>query len=217
MPNTVAYMDESGSLPDIKSPYVVLAAIVTQHERDLKKVVRIAGSKLKQNQLKKRGGKEIKWWNAPDGTRVHVLQALAQKDIQVFWVAIEKQGQRIEDSPENYGLMVGELLRECLAYHPQLKVVVDMHFSVLSQREQFDRIVSEYCQLSEPLVHMDSQQDAVIQLADFVAGAILSRLTGKGEFANLIEEKVVVGKTIKWLCKINSVKGVVLFFRRRAF
>ena len=127
------------------------------------------------------------------------LHALAQKEIQIFWVAVEKQGQRIDDTPENYSLLVGELLKECLAYHPEVKVFVDAHFNTPLQRDQFDHLLSESCQLPEPPVHLDSQQDAVIQLADFVAGAILYQLTGKGDFASLITEKVVVGKIVKWL------------------
>ena len=194
----VAYIDESGNLPDPTDRYISLAAIIAVEARSLRKVVKKASRKSKKVHLKKRGGREIKWWNAPQGVRRRVLEALVRREVEIFWLVVDKEHVGIADTPVNYGLLVCELVKECLSYHPQLQLVIDEHFSVPQQKAEFDEsVVGRLGPTAKPR-HMDSQQDAIIQLADFVAGAIRSRFTGKSDLADIIEGKVVVGKVIKW-------------------
>jgi len=194
----VAYTDESGNLSDPNDRYVAFAAIVTSHPDRLRRIVKKASRKLKKARLKRRTGQEIKWWNAPDGTRRRVLEALARQEVQVFWLVVDKENEGIPDTPENYGLMLGELVRECLAYHPDLRLMTDVHFSGSAQREALNQVLIGRTGLAEKPMHLESQQDSIIQLADFVAGAILYWFTGKGDFVDLIEGKVVAGKVVKW-------------------
>ena len=194
----VAYIDEAGNLPDSADRYVSLAAIISVEARSLRKVVKKAGRKSKKVRLKKRGGREIKWWNAPQGVRRRVLEALARREVEIFWLTVDKEHVGIADTPVNYGLLVCELAKECLSYHPQLQLVIDEHFSVPQQKAEFDEFVVGRLGLTAKPQHIDSQQDAIIQLADFVAGAIRSRFTGKSDLADIIEGKVIVGKAVKW-------------------
>ncbi len=193
-----AYVDESGNLPNPDDRYVVVAAIVTANAHPLRNIIRKAGHKLKKAHFKKRRGREVKWSNASDGARNRVLHALARRDVDIFWVAFDKNGRSIADTPDNYGLLVGELMQECLAYHPDLRLFIDVHFTAPIQRERFNHILTETFHLPVPPTHLDSQSDASIQLADFVAGAVLYQLTSKGTFIGILEQKVVVGKIIQW-------------------
>ena len=195
---TFAYVDESGCLPDPNDRYIAFAAIITSSSRTLRKVVKKASRKRKSVQLKRQSGREIKWANASDNIRVQILKSLTRQDIQVFWLVVDKEGRGVQDTPENYGLMFCELVQECLVYHPNLALFVDMHFNTQLQREAFDCYAQSKLNIVEQPTHIDSQQDGSIQLADFVAGAILYQFRGRSEFADLIEQKVVAGKVIKW-------------------
>jgi len=194
----VAYTDESGNLPDPNDRYVAFAAIVTSNPRGLRRVVRKASRKGKKVRLRRRGGREVKWWNAYDSTRKRVLDLLARQDAHIFWLVVDKEGQAIPDTPENYGLMFCELIQECLAYYPDLEIIVDVHFSTRVQRDAFDWFVLSRLGPVHKPTHINSQQDGIIQLADFVAGAVRCQFEGRSEFVDLIERRIVAGKMLKW-------------------
>jgi hypothetical protein len=194
----VAYVDESGNLSDPGDRYVAFAAIVTSNPRGLRKVVKQASRKGKKVRLKRQSGREIKWWNAFDSTRRKVLNLLSRQDALIFWLVVDKEGYGIPDTSENYGLMFCELMQECLAYYPELELLVDIHFGTHVQRGAFDRFVCSRLGGVCKLTHIDSQQDGIIQLADFVAGAVRSQFEDKSEFVGLIERRIVVGKLVKW-------------------
>ena len=213
MADFTAYVDESGNLPNPDDRYVVLAALVVSNRRVLQRIVRKASRKLKKAHLKRRNGMEIKWTNAPTGTKRRVLEELARRDVQIFGLVVDKNHSGIADTPENYGLLVCELIRECLAYYPDIKLTVDVHFRVRRQRQAFDRYLLENTTLGKAPVHLDSQQDGIIQLADFVAGAIRDDTTGRGNLAAIIAGKIVVEKVVKWaqLAKKKRWKNRAVF------
>ncbi len=196
--SAIAYVDESGSLPDPGDRYLVFVAIVTTDPRALRKIVKKAGRKQKKVRLKRLKTQEVKWRDAPDGTKRRVLTILAQYEIEIFWLVVDKQNQAISDTPKNYGRMLSELVRECLVYHPELALMTDVHFSSVAQQDELNRIVMEQTGLETLPTHLESQQDSIIQLADFVAGAIRRQAMGRENFVNLIEGRVVVGKLVKW-------------------
>lgn len=196
--DAIAYVDESGCLADPRDRYVALAAVVVRRARQVRKIVRKAARSGKRVSLKKRGGYETKWWNADDHLRKKVLEYLGQSEVDIFWLVVDKEGGVIPDTPENYGVLVCELLEECTEYYPNLELIVDVHFSKPEQQRQFDQWVrSRLGEIHGPF-HLDSQQEAVIQLADFVAGAVREWAEGESRFLDLIQERVVVGKVVKW-------------------
>jgi len=194
----IAYVDEAGRLVDPRDRYVVLAAVVTSSVRELKRIIRKASRKQEKVQFKRRDGREVKWSNAWDSLKRRVLSEVGRRDVQIFWLLVDKEGKAIPDTPENYGLMVSELLQECLVYCPDLEVTLDVHFGSPTQREWLNEVLMERLTLVKKPVQLDSQIDAVIQVADFVAGAVLSQHTGKGHLVDLFADKVVVGKVVKW-------------------
>lgn len=186
--DAIAYVDESGCLADPRDRYVALAAVVVCQVRQARKIVRKSVRSSKRVLLKKRGGYETKWWNADDRLRRKVLEYLGQSEVGIFWLVVDKEGGVIPDTPENYGMLVCELLEECTKYYPNLELVVDVHFSKPEQQRQFDQWVrSRLGEIQGPF-HLDSQQEAVIQLADFVAGAVREWAEGKSQFLDLIQE-----------------------------
>ena len=200
MSNTliVAYIDESGRLADPRDQYVALAAVVTSNVRELRRIIRKASRKQKKVRFQRRDGREVKWANAWDSLKRRVLSELGRRDVQIFWLLIDKDGGGIPDTPENYGLIASELLHECLVYYPNLEVTLDVHFGSPAQREQLNQVLMEELALVKKPVQLDSREDAVIQVADFVAGAVLSQYTGKSYLVALFADRVVVGKVVKW-------------------
>ena len=193
-----AYVDEAGRLADARDRYVVLAAVVTSSVRELKRIIRKASRKQKKVRFKRRDGREVKWSNSWDGLKRRVLSEVGRRGVQIFWLLVDKEGKAIPDTPENYALMVSELLQECLSYYPDLEVTLDVHFGSPTQRERLNDVLMERLTLVKKPVQLDSQMDAVIQVADFVAGAVLSQHTGKGYLVALFADRVVVGKVVRW-------------------
>lgn len=154
----------------------MVGAIVTRSPVGLEKVIRKIREKLKRKGKKYRALGEIKFSSASDAARKQTLQALAQRDdIEIFLLAVEKGNERIKDTPHNYAVILWPLLREIQVRHSHLKVLLDKHFNLVERREQLNHELE--ARAGKPLVieHADSEQDARIQLADFVAGAGLTK------------------------------------------
>ena len=102
------------------------------------------------------------------------------------------RGRKIEDSPENYSLLISTLLKKVFAKYPTVShIIIDRHFTWVTQREKFNDLVQK--ELRKPLFleHLDSQQNTIVSLPDFVAGA--ERIThGKKEpkYIQIVEKQV---------------------------
>ncbi len=206
MEPATAFVDEAGNLPDPRDRWVILAAIVAQHPHALQFIIPRARRKQKRSELKKLRGRETKWVNAPDGLRQRVLADLSQHAVSIFWLGVDKENNSIEDTPENYGLMAIELLRECQAYYPSLQVCFDRRFDNPAREAHLNEIVTQAIPLAATPKHLDSQKDRRIQLADFVAGAVFQRLMRRGNWMDLLEAQVVSGWTVKWKAVIQKAK-----------
>jgi len=58
---------------------------------------------------------------------------LALADVELFALTVHKEGRRIEDSPENYAVLVCELLGLCWSKFPNVALSLDRHFTSPAQ------------------------------------------------------------------------------------
>ena len=132
--NIYIYVDESGTLPDPQSPVIVVAAVGTEKSRSL-----LLASKSAKQSVRKNTS-EIKFYRAGDNTKKRFLQKLANQDVDIFVLTIEKHGQKITDSPENFAFVCSLLLNDCLIYYQNtaLQIIFDRHFHRQIDRDTFD-------------------------------------------------------------------------------
>jgi len=193
-----AFVDESGNLSDARDRFFVVAAIGTTEPRSLKRVV----DKIR-NWLRNRGKRyhnvdELKFHRAEDETRTRLLQMLAQCDVEIYLLIVDKGSTSIGDTPQNYARAVWSLLKDMLAQHPNAVVVLDRHFVKKSQQLEVNRLLEERAGKALQIEHADSQQDARVQPADFVAGAGLAKYQrGDSRFLDILGEKIKERK-VKW-------------------
>lgn len=201
--NPAIYIDESGNLTDPNDPFVVVAALVAeQHNVKLRRIISKERRRLrmaKGKQKKERKVTEFKFRSVGDRTRQRILERLSAQKVELFLFVLEKGGRVIADTPRNYARFVWQLLAECLKRHPKAPVIIDSHFDLAERREAFDAFIAEKAGRPVTITHGDSNLDAGVGLADFVAGAVLyHRRQGDSRFEDILREKVVWESSGKW-------------------
>lgn len=189
-------IDESGRLADRNDRYLVFAAVVADTLVGLDKVVTSVSKKMK-NRLRPH---EIKFSTTGDKTRVNVLERIKSKRIQIYVLTIDKEGRKIVDNVENYSLMISFLVREVLKKFPgATHCFIDRHFTYITQREKFNDLLQKQAGKKLFIEHLDSQQNTIISLPDFVAGAFrLGHSKNEGTFARIIERHVIKEFIYTW-------------------
>lgn len=185
-------IDESGRLFDPHDKFLVFAAVVVDSLVNLDKIV----PAVKKHLPKKTKLAEIKFSTTGDKTKIRVLEEIHKRKLKLFTLVVDKKGRKIRDDPENYSLLIGTLLKGILKKYDDVNhVIIDRHFTWVTQREQFNKLLIK--RLNKPLFieHLDSQQNTIISLADFVAGAVRV-VYSKKEFSFLEKIKVLIEKQI---------------------
>jgi hypothetical protein len=201
--NPAIYIDESGNLTDPNDPFVVIAALVAgQHDVKLKRIISKERRRLrmaKGKQKKERKVTEFKFRSIGDRTKQRILERLGKQKVELFLFVLEKGDRVIADTPGNYAWLVWQLLAECLKRYPKAPVIIDSHFGLAERREAFDTLIAEKMGRPVAITHSDSNLDAGVGLADFVAGAVLYRCRqGDSRFEAAFREKVVWRTSRKW-------------------
>jgi hypothetical protein len=155
--------------------------------------------------VKRLGGvKELKFYYAGDKTKRQVLAGIVANQLELFALAVDKRRRKVEDSPENFAIIVAELLQETLAWKTAIstvKLTIDRHFFRKVDMERFDKVLRVIVapEVALTISHLDSQQNLIINLADFVAGALLSKYNrNKLNFYEIIRENLVFEKAVGW-------------------
>jgi hypothetical protein len=196
MTKSTVFIDESGTLPNPKDRVVIVAAVGTQAPEKL-----LIISKSVRKFQKKKNAVEIKFYKAGERTKKKFLENLASQDLEIFVLIVEKQGKKIDDSPENFALLCWLILEECLLfYEKEIKeVVFDRHFDQKKDQELFNHILSKLLGQKIDFTHADSQKDSRVNAADMVAGSLLWLKTGKDpRFYELIKPKIISEKSVNW-------------------
>jgi len=188
-----AIIDESGRLADPSGRFLVFAAVVVDSLVNLDKIIPSVRKRLP----KKIKLAEIKFSTTGDKTKVRVLDEIHRRKLKVFILVINKEGRKIKDNPENYSLLVATLLKKILAkYSTVSHIIIDRHFTWVTQREKFNDLVQKKLAKSLFIEHLDSQQNTIVSLPDFIAGAVrLGYSKNEPTYArridNLIEGQVI--------------------------
>ena len=95
---------------------------------------------------------------------------------------------------------MGEMLKSPLSDYPQLThVLIDRHFTFITQREAFNLNLQRRFGSSLFIEHVDSLQSPVITLVDFVAGAIRVAHTKQNtQFSECIKDLVIEERKVTW-------------------
>jgi hypothetical protein len=203
-----AALDESGSLT-ADTEWFTMALLATAEPEALRNIIpRAALRSGKRTRRQRKLAAESKWRTASQRIREKVLVDLGQADVELFALTIHKGGRRIADTPLNYAILACELLQLCWHSHPNMALALDRHFTSPAQRAIVDTFIHRHWPEQGILTvqHVDSQNNHLVQLADFVAGSVydghkqgneMERLLGKQFEADLVEDWALVKQ--RWL------------------
>jgi hypothetical protein len=193
-------IDEAGALAS-PAPIFVMAAVVAARPEPLRNLIRrVALRSGKRLDRPARNASELKWSNASRRTREAVLAELADTDVRLYTLTVLKAGRRIEDSPQNYAALACDLLSRCWESYPNAVLALDRHFTAPAQIAVIDTFIHR-CWPLEGVVsvaHVDSQRNALVQLADMVAGSAYSLRKDEDKAHEALLRKVGVAAIEDW-------------------
>jgi len=198
-------LDESGALA-AATPWFTMAAVVSPRPETLRNLVRQAAAKSGKRLKRRRTATgEFKWSNASRRLRAEVLERLSRADVELFALTVHKEGRRLEDSPENYAVLVCELLSLGWDTCPNVALSLDRHFTSPAQIAAVNTFIYRQWPAAGVLsiTHVDSQRSPLVQLADFVAGCVYSWHKQQDEAFRLIEGKISAASAKQW----QHIKG----------
>lgn len=195
-------IDESGRFADPKSRILVFSALSSNSLVGLDKIIPKVKKRIpiKGKRKKERALAEIKFSKTGDKTRSAVLQTISKQDLEIFLLIIDTEGRKVADNPKNYSLIVSRLLSPIKKKNPELKhVIIDRHFTWVCQREKFNDLVQKKLRKRLFIEHLDSQQNTIVSLPDFIAGAIRAYHTKDiDEWRSIIAGKIIYERKIAW-------------------
>ncbi|PIS14034.1 hypothetical protein COT65_00985 [Candidatus Shapirobacteria bacterium CG09_land_8_20_14_0_10_47_13] len=196
-----ALIDESGRLYDPKDRILVFTVLATESLVGLDKIIVKAREKISpKGKHKKEKLAEIKFSLTGDKTRQFVLKEIVKRRIKIYALVVDKEGRKIKDDPVNYAVLIFESLKKALSENPKLEhILIDRHFTFITQREKFNNSLRKNLKRQIFIEHLDSQQNPVISLADFIAGAIrYSHVNGDNRFKDIINKAIKKENLASW-------------------
>lgn len=193
-------LDESGSLPD-DTPLFTLAGVLTYHPDALRNVVKRAALRSGKRLRKPRHAtSEFKWSSSSRRFQVDVLTRIAQAEADVYTLTVRKAGRRIEDTPENYAVLICELLQACWTTHPNVALAIDRRFTSPAHVAALNTFIYRQWPAGGILSisHVDSQRNPLVQLADFVAGCVYAFHKEGDNMLKIIESRVSAAVVAEW-------------------
>lgn len=127
------------------------------------------------------------------------MQLLAESEIDIFVVVLEKEVRVIDDSPENYARILFPAVQEIVLRFPNAVFAFDKHFSKPAHSAQVKQALERLANRQVDLEPADSQQISGIQIADFVAGATLAKYQREEEtYLDLLSERIILERWLSW-------------------
>ena len=130
------FLDESPSLHD-KAYFFCVDILTTTEEikNNLRKIIKNARQKIVKKKLKSLT--EIKFNNSDEKTRIYVLKEIAKWKVDIIVYVIDKENRRVDDTPENYGIVVGGAITESLRLGSAIKLTADKKYTSFKQQNEF--------------------------------------------------------------------------------
>lgn len=208
--NVTIYIDEAGTLPDPADTVIVVAAIGIESPAAVDTLWKQV--KKKPTLKKLTGG--LKFYTAGEKTKHLFFELLANMDVQIAVLIVDKMGRKIPDTPQHYAALCSILLRTVQRLSPHIReLVFDRHFSRTVDLALFDEVIHAQVREDIPIRHVDSKKNTHVNVADMVAGAVLAKETGKdSRWYEMIREKITRRKRVPW----NEVKKRLLNTKKLA-
>lgn len=191
------FIDESGTLPDIKDKVIVIAAVGTSTPIIIDNIFKTL---QKKGKLRKQTG-ELKFYTAGDKTKQLFFEKIVQEDFNIFILEVEKMGRKITDTPEHFAFLCWLLLNDVLSFYPDIKeIIFDRHFSRDYDIEQFNKFLRRLLPQLPDIQHVDSKKVKRVNIADMIAGAVLANETGKNKkYYKMFEKQIISEKRLNWV------------------
>lgn len=196
-----ALIDESGRIYDPNDKILVFAVVIANNLSELEKIIIRARQRIpKKGKRRMERLSEIKFSLTGDNTRLFILKELAKYQVKIYLLIIDKQGRKIQDNPENYAFLIEKVLKTAIRDNPKLThILIDRHFTFITQREKFNLHLQKRYGNKLFIEHVDSLQNSVVLLADFVAGAIrFSYVKQNFQFKECIKDLIMKEKLTTW-------------------
>lgn len=197
------YLDESGNLAD-ELPYTIVATL--GGDRTTRKKISRVPKKVRQRIMDKKLSQvpELKFHDSTETIRKRFLSYLPKYDPAIYVLSLDKEGRRVEDSPGNYGIVIGELLRRATGSlgRDRIDLTLDKKYTKPQDREKLEEVLDwtlapEEVEIS--VSHLEGEQENLLQVADFVAGAFLQRYAfEEDKYYEIFSGSVVLEATVKW-------------------
>lgn len=193
-------IDESGTLPDPKDKFIVIAGARLKKIKEAENLVSRILKSLRQRKIRI---KEVKFYYAGEQTKRQILSGIVLAGFEIFVIVVDKKRRKIPDTPENFAILVSELIDEINLWQPErnLKILIDKHFHRGIEERNFNKFLQKNIkgELNYSIQHIDSRQNFIINLADFVAGAVLAKYNKNNfQFYNIIKENILLEKIVNW-------------------
>ncbi|HTK03829.1 MAG TPA: DUF3800 domain-containing protein [Alphaproteobacteria bacterium] len=190
------FIDESGTLPDTKDKVIVIAAVGVFIPSKIDKIFKA----LQKKRDSKTKARELKFYTAGNKTKDLFFEKIAKEDFEIFVLEVEKMNRKIPDTPENFAVLCWILLNDILTFCPNIKeVILDRHFSRDYDTKQFNKFLHELLPNHPQISHVDSKFENRVNIADMIAGAVLSKEAGKTDkYFNIITSKIISEKRLNW-------------------
>ena len=195
------FIDESGDLGIRGTDYFVMAMIVVDNEKPLRRIVK----KTRQIKLKKneRDITELKANKNRDEVREYLLKKIASLDGEIYAIVVRKakmMSHFYEIKDIFYNFVSRILLSETEVGNDNIKlyVVIDKKYNNTIIRRKFNGYVKRETESRnagvkiEKIIHGDSEAYTGLQCVDFVAWAISRKFNYSDDrFYKIIENKIV--------------------------
>jgi len=196
------FIDESGTLPDPKDKIVIVAAVGVDVPNELLDINNKVRKKIKFLKKEKEIS-EIKFYRAGERTKIFYLKKMAEKEIDIFALIVEKDKMKITDNPNNFAILTYFLIEECLLFYGKGKgikeIIFDKHFSRQKDQEEFTKLLLKFLDADFIIKHWDSKNNIGVNAADMAAGSLLWKYTKKDErFYDIIKKRIVSEKFLNW-------------------
>ena len=192
----LVFIDESGTLSDPNDKVVIVAAVGTDKPEKMEQIVK---NIQRKSRLRRNTG-ELKFYTAGDRSKSLFFKEFKKYQFDIFVLIIDKIGRKIKDSPQNYATICWVLLIDILSFYSRIEeIILDRHFHSNKDIKVFDQHIKRLLNSSPKIRHVDSKKDKRVNVADMIAGALLSKETGRNtDYYKIFANKIVIEKRIAW-------------------
>lgn len=103
------FIDESGTLPDPKDKFITICGVGIKKIKEAENVISRTLTSLRRRKIKIQ---EIKFYSAGQKTKRQLLSGVVSANFEIFALIVDKKGRKIADTPENFAILVADLINE---------------------------------------------------------------------------------------------------------